>query len=237
MRLAFISDLHANVPALTAVFDAIDHLSADEVICLGDIVDLGPQPAEVVAMVRERGIACIGGNHDPLDERPAYPLLRDIEAWTEAQLSPDARAWLDALPFSVEREAHGHRLLGVHGSPRLDTENIDPDVPTETLRTMLQSSSHDVLVAGHTHAPLVRRLGRQLVVNCGSVGLAFEEVFRGGPGDPTVLPVAEFATVDLLSRGVSATIHRVPYDVDAYVAAVYASKMPRPEQWLRHRSQ
>jgi hypothetical protein len=85
-RVAFISDLHANLVALDAVFADIDRLGVDEIVCLGDIVDLGPQPRELLARLDEREVRCIQGNHDPLDEHPSHPALLDIETWTREQL-------------------------------------------------------------------------------------------------------------------------------------------------------
>ena len=79
MRFALISDLHSHAVALDAVLEDISGRGVDEVLCLGDIVDLGPQPQEVVDRLRALEIRCIEGNHDPLDEGPDLPLLAAIE--------------------------------------------------------------------------------------------------------------------------------------------------------------
>ncbi|MCO4743998.1 MAG: metallophosphoesterase family protein [Proteobacteria bacterium] len=232
MRIAFISDLHSNVPALVAVLADIDAVGVDETICLGDIVDLGPQPSEVVAMLRERGIESICGNHDPLDEGPDFWLLRDIEKWSDEALSPQDRDWLAALPAQVERTVDGVRILGVHGSPRRDTENLFPHTSDQELREILEGVEADVVVAGHTHLPMSRRLGRQLIVNVGSVGLAFEEGFNGAA--PRILPWAEYGIISVENGAASVQLRRVPVDVEAYAASVRAAGMPHPKEWLAH---
>ena len=68
MQVALVSDVHSHLVALDAVLAETDRLGVDRVLCLGDIVDLGPQPTETIARLRERNVTCIQGNHDPLDD-------------------------------------------------------------------------------------------------------------------------------------------------------------------------
>lgn len=230
MRLAFVSDIHGNLPALTAVLDDIEGRGADEVICLGDIVDLGPQSPEVIALLRERGIPCIEGNHDGLDEQPDVPVLRDIEVFTADQLTPEDRQWLDGLPFSVRRESQGVRILGVHGSPRRTTQGMRPEMGEVALGRLLEGTEADVVVCGHTHVPLVWRVGRVLVVNVGSVGQAFYEAYRGE--EPRCMPYAEYGIIEVRDGQPHPSIHRVPYDIETYARALRTSGMPHATEWM-----
>ena len=101
-RIAFISDIHANMEALNAVLQEIDKHGADMIICLGDVVGYGPNPKECIDIIRSREIPTIKGNHDDycsmLFEADITKRLRDdiktsIE-WTQTQLSFDDVDWL-----------------------------------------------------------------------------------------------------------------------------------------------
>jgi putative phosphoesterase len=178
VRIALISDLHANLVALDAVLADAAAAGADRVICLGDIVSLGPEPRETLARLRDRGIPCLQGNHDPLPPDP--PCLAELEAWCEERLTPEERAWLRALPARIEVPLDGTTtLLCVHGSPRSFDEQVLAETPDADLEAMLADHHAAVTVCGHTHVQLLRRLGDRVVVNVGSVGMPFEERTTG----------------------------------------------------------
>lgn len=229
MRVGLISDLHANVTALDAVLAELDRVGVDRLICLGDIVDIGPEPSEVVGRVRERCDLVIGGNHDPLDEGPSIPFLADIEQWTRDALSAEDRAWLDALEDETTIDVDGHRLLCVHGSPSARTDNVLASTEEATLRGWLGDRDFDVMVCGHTHVQLLRRLGKRSIVNVGSVGQPFESA-QAVP--PTVLPWAEFAIVTADRTGVTIELRRVHVDLDAVERRARQSTMPHIDTWL-----
>ena len=117
MRVAVLSDIHANVAALEAVLAVIP--SVDEVWQLGDVVGYGPEPDAVVARLREVGARGVRGNHDAaavgrLDIESFNADARQAMEWTQATIAADTREWLEALPERLERED----FLLVHGSPR-----------------------------------------------------------------------------------------------------------------------
>lgn len=236
MRLALISDLHAHLPALDAVLADAEAQGADRIVCLGDVIDMGPEPNAVCERLRERGIPTLTGNHDPLDEHPTFPLLAAIEAWTADVLDPDHRAWLDGLPFERHLVLDGVRVWCVHGSPVSNTDQILPDTPPAQLDAWCGDTPHDLLAAGHTHVPCVRRVSGRWVVNAGSVSQPFARAFDGTT-PPVVLPWAEYALVDLDGgRGAdgvrNARIRRVTYDLSAYEAACRRGGFPDPDAWL-----
>ena len=124
--LAIISDLHSNVEALNAVFEDIDRHRVERIVCLGDVVGYGPEPTEVLDLVRARVQACIRGNHDDAIRAGAYgfngPAKQAID-WTRAYLQPGYFSgfvvrqrwdWLTTLPLQL---AEGPDLF-IHGSPR-----------------------------------------------------------------------------------------------------------------------
>lgn len=231
MRVAFISDLHASLDALDAVLADIAERGVERVVCLGDIVDLGPEPGATLERLQQLGIPCIQGNHDTLDEHPPIPRLAEVEDWTRDQLSAEQLAWLGALPVEHLEDLDGLRVLCVHASPRSVGDQVLSDTPFETLSAWWGDRAFDVMVCGHTHVPLLRRLNDRLVVNVGSVGQPFRWAFAGGP-PPAVLPWSEYAIVGHVAGRVSVEHCRIPFDLEAFTRALRASTFPGGDAWL-----
>ncbi|MEN0062739.1 MAG: metallophosphoesterase family protein [Myxococcota bacterium] len=230
-RLAIVSDIHANLDALDAVLADIDRIGADRIVCLGDMVDVGPRPVATVERLRARCDVIIGGNHDPLDESPQTEFLADLAAWTRDQLAPPLRPWLSALPAEAVIELDGASVWCVHGSPWSTTDSVLPSTPQTQLRAWMAGRQHDVLACGHTHVQLCRRVDDTVIVNVGSVGMPFLEPIDGHR-PPVVLPWAEYAMVTSDAGLTSIDLRRVPYDQDQLRRTVGDSGMPHGEQWL-----
>lgn len=208
-RIAVLSDVHGNVPALEAVLDDIARRRADEVLVGGDLVGRGPEGRAVVERVRALGLACVRGNHEDLllDTRATAPEARDDIArctrWMAADLDDAAAALLAALPEAlVAASAPEVRL--VHGSPRSNRQGIGPWTSPDLVRELYDDVPERVLVCAHTHRPLVLEVAGGLVVNTGSVGLPFD-------GDPR----ASYALLERRRGGWRAEIRRVAYDRSA----------------------
>ena len=110
-KIAFISDVHANYEALSAMLRRLDAVGCDAIVCLGDIVGYGASPSECISLIREREIPCVMGNHDEyatmmLDMNPSVSRLREeirqSIAWTQSQLSTDELKWLASLRMRME---------------------------------------------------------------------------------------------------------------------------------------
>lgn len=186
MRIAVLSDIHGNLPALEAVLGACKPY--DAIWQLGDIVGYGPQPNEVVARLVEENAVGVRGNHDSaavgkLDTDSFNDDARAAVEWTAEQLEPATREWLAALPL---RSVDGSFTL-VHGSPRDPTWEYV--YSAGVARANLASFETPHCLVGHTHIPLVfrQRSGRmeavetqpnslfaigteRLIANPGSVG-------------------------------------------------------------------
>jgi predicted phosphodiesterase len=156
MRIAVLSDIHGNLPALEAVLDALRPY--DAVWQLGDIVGYGPQPDEVVARLVSENALGVRGNHDSaavgaLSVETFNDDARAAVEWTAARIGPDTRRWLEALPLRAIDEP----FTLVHASPR------DPDweyvYSTGIARANLAAFDTAVCLVGHTHVPLVFRQG------------------------------------------------------------------------------
>lgn len=152
MRYLIVSDIHANLVAFETV---IQHAGRfDGVWCLGDVVGYGPNPNECIERLRSLSHVCVAGNHDyaALGKLNLEDFNVDAQAstrWTEQQLTPDSRAFLESLP---ERYVEGNYTL-VHGSPR---EPIWEYLLFPSMATP-QFAYFDTptCFVGHTHAPVV----------------------------------------------------------------------------------
>ena len=232
MRVAFISDLHANIVALDAVLADIRARRVDQTVCLGDIVDLGPRPNEVVARLRELDIPCIHGNHDPLDEPTNVAHLVEIRDWSASVLTPENAAWLASLPAHLRMDLEGVDCLGVHGSPHGVSDNVTAETPHEVLQTWCSGHPFDLLVCGHTHVQLHRTFDGATIVNCGSVGQPFRRPYDG-TGEPEVLVQCDYAIIEVgQGRIREVELRSVPLDLAA-MRRTYPSDFPCLEQWLR----
>lgn len=177
MRIAFISDLHADVHALEAALKQIERLGCDSIVCVGDLVDGGLFPNELISVLRERGIPCIRGNHDrwalghgsaadPCGEATDMP----YDA-TAADLSGESLRFLAALPLSWSSEVEGVRISVHHARPSSDMDGVYPELARHVeLCGMLDDAEADVLVVGHTHVAFCIEVGdRGMVANPGAL--------------------------------------------------------------------
>jgi putative phosphoesterase len=226
-RVAVITDVHGNLAALEAVFDAIESMGVEAVYCGGDLVGYGPHPNEVCARLEDASIPTIYGNYDYAIARGledcgcAYRDQRDRELgqrsveWT---LEHTHRRWKDFmrdLPFDLRFELGNNRVRLVHGSPRKVNEYLFEDKPARTFERIAAGADCDVLVFGHTHQPWIHEYGGVLFVNCGSVG-------KSRDGDPR----AAFALLELDGDRVVAHIERVRYDAEAVGRELAAAGLP-----------
>jgi predicted phosphodiesterase len=227
MRLAIISDVHANLEALRATFHAIELKPPDRIVCLGDIVGYNSSPAECLALLRQAEVQCVAGNHDRavagrlLDATLPASAARSI-AWTRRQLRTDELDFLDHLPTELVVDGC---LLAVHGAlhgsePR---ENCYLDSPERRRESFLALQQHAsgvrVCAFGHTHHAGVWefRTGHEQALQAEVVGLredAFYLINPGTVGQPRSADVrASFMLLDTISRTV--TTSRVSYNARA----------------------
>lgn len=153
MKIAVVSDVHANLAALQAVLNDIDAVAPGAAIWhTGDIVGYNAEPNEVVALLRDRGAVGVMGNHDAavlgeIDVRWFNPEAAAAVRWTATRLTPESASWLHALPKISEMGA----ATLVHGSPRDPLGEYVADAVSA--RANLLSLSTPVLFHGHTHQP------------------------------------------------------------------------------------
>ena len=226
MRIAFLSDIHANLPALAAALESAHRHQANRIVVAGDVIGSGPHPAEVIRILQEKRAEVIRGNVERrvlrYRERPKA-MKRSLKksskghlAWTAAQLGEPEWEWLQSLPHQLLLPVGELQVLVVHGSVQSDDDYIFPSVTAEGLRGMMGDAHPDLLVCGHSHIPFIKVVGGLRVLNCGSVGRPIDGDPRGS------YIIANFTR----SREPHATIVRFHYPMDDLVADVERRKVP-----------
>jgi diadenosine tetraphosphatase ApaH/serine/threonine PP2A family protein phosphatase len=230
VRVAVLSDIHANLVALDAVIASMG--TVDAVWHLGDVVGYGPEPDGVVERLAGIGSVGVRGNHDAAavggDEIDWFnPDAKAAIQWTRSHISSGTRDWLTALP---ERHVEGPFGM-VHGSPREPMWEYIVSVPVARANLAMLTTPFGLF--GHTHLPMVYAeidgaveqiepadgstftlAGRRALINPGSVGQ---------PRDGIV--TSSFMLVD--TDAGTCTWRRVPYDIAAVQGAMTAARLPR----------
>jgi len=210
VRVAAISDIHGNLPALEAVLAEIDREGVDDIVVAGDTAH-GPWAAEIVDLLVERGARCVRGNADRevVDRSDRFGPLAP---WSADRLGERRLAVVAGWPLTVELSVDGlGETLVCHSTPTSDDPIYTRITPDAELVGILEEVDADVLVCGHTHMQYDRTLSSGLrVVNPGSVGSPYE----GARG----------AYWALLGPGVE--FRRTPYDVEGAAAAIEVLGVP-----------
>jgi putative phosphoesterase len=213
VRTLVVSDIHGNWPALEAVA-AVPH---DAVVCLGDVVGYGPQPAACLRWLRASGATMVQGNHDrSLADGVPSRCRVDFE-WLAAatrhvargQLTEEEKAFLRALPARREAALDGRRAVLMHAAPADPLYRyVGPD--RDAWQAAVQDVDADLVLVGHTHLPFDLRFERTEVLNPGSVG-------QPKDGDPR----AAYAVIE---DGV-ARLERRSYPVERTVEGLESARL------------
>lgn len=212
MRVALLSDIHANLVALDAVLAEI--VAADEVWVMGDTVGYGPDPGDVLAALTERGARLVAGNHDRavatgLGLELFNPAARAAALLHREWLSAEERDLLASLPLTFAAEP-GFTVC--HGSPRDPLWEYVFDL--RTAAAAMRSATTPHCCHGHTHVPAVHELaGGRRMINPGSVG-------QPRDGDPR----AAYAWLD--SESLAVEFRRVDYDIARTQGRMRARGLP-----------
>jgi putative phosphoesterase len=234
MRIGLFSDVHGNGVGLDAVLAELEDAGVDRLVCLGDLVEGGPQPDYCLRRVQELDCGAVLGNCDhwlvEYYREPELSERSDIGAWARERLGEDGLAALAALPDTRELDlGDGDRLLCVHGTPTSRVDRIEKTAPDDELLELLGDAT--VLAAGHTHEQWQRRVGDRLVLNPGRVGKDFGAVFDGDLRDLDGL--AQFAVLSVEGSRISVGLRRVPYSLDELRRVTLESGMPHAEEAAR----
>ncbi len=173
MKIVVVSDIHGNIAAL----DALPERDYDALWCIGDLVDYGPHPHEVVQWIKHNASACVRGNHDnaagfsadPRCSPPYKRLAAETLRYTQQVCSGDDLDYLRNLPLYREICTGSARFYLVHATPVDPLFGYCPE-DSAAWRDHVRAIDADVLIVGHTHTPFLRMEGRTAILNPGSLG-------------------------------------------------------------------
>jgi putative phosphoesterase len=234
MRLALLSDQHGNDVAFRAALEDVERLDVQEIVCLGDVVQGGSEPAQTLDRLAACGCKTVLGNADAFllevsadSPEPITERQLAVREWTLSQLTSSHLEQILSFAPVVRRELDGVSLLLFHGSPRSYDDVLLPELGDEALEPFLGHAA-TLLAGGHTHLQWTRRVGDALYVNPGSVGISYD---RHEPEPPTLRPLAEWALVTIADGSVAVEFRQVPYAVEDVQAAAKRSGRPYAEEW------
>ncbi|EEM10769.1 phosphodiesterase [Bacillus pseudomycoides] len=232
-KIAVISDIHGNIPALEAVLKDIKLKGIERIVCLGDLVGKGPHSSEAIEIIRKECEHVVMGNWDDFITKPS-----DFETlqWHQKQLSEQQRNYLRELPFSIEFIMSGKLIRMFHASPRSLYERVQPGAPMEQRVSLFENSNlteniegerkPDVVCYGDIHQAYVQNFRGKTLCNAGSVGNPLEItqasylIFEGIYGQKEA---ASF----------SIQLVRVPYDIELAIRLAREEEMPEIDAYIQ----
>jgi len=239
VQIAIVSDIHGNCVALDAALADLQHHPADYIVCLGDAIQGGPQPAQVVTRLRQIACPIIMGNADAWlltgietgqenipPER--HRKMQAIREWSLSCLSTDDQSFIAHFQPTVQVPVTTSRnLLCFHGSPTSFDDVILPNTPEDEFQRYLGSYAPHILAGGHTHIQHIRRLGNSFYFNPGSIGFAYshtqpEDMFRADPW-------AEYALLSVENGRTTLEFRRVPFGITELIQSYRDSGRPFAE--------
>ena len=210
MKIAFISDIHSNLPALEAV---LENVKGMPIYCAGDLVGYGPWPNEVCNLAQSMNFRCVMGNHDNMVVNGVHTDIKseayDSIKWTQKHINRQNLQWIARLPKRLDFA----NMLMVHGSPR----NLLNDYVFEHLSyldELLAEMEWDGIIMGHTHTPYTVWEGERFAMNPGSVG----QPRYGNVG-------ASYAIMDTETREIE--LCTVGYDIDLVTEKIIKEGLPK----------
>jgi protein phosphatase len=230
-RIALISDIHGNVPALEATLDDAERRGITRIFCLGDLVGKGPHSDRVVDICRGNCERIIRGNWDDglASTASDNPTLR----WHQERLGPERRAFLRALPNAIDFVLSGRRIRLVHASPRGVHHRVHQRDPDEKLEAMFDSTDFtghgfepEVVGYGDIHTAYLRTFHLKMLFNVGSVG------------NPLDLPLACYTILDgslddSVAGCLAINMVRVPYDIERAIREAEDEDMPELQPYAK----
>lgn len=202
-KVAFISDIHSNLPALEESLKEIQLRGVDEVYCLGDIIGYHSFPNEVIKLLKDNGVICIKGNHDKVISEGDFDRTLEenfVLTWNFDNLTENNRSFLNSLPETLDLNIEGFTIKLVHGSP--DSINQYIREGSEEADYFINNMTTDVLISAHTHIPYIVEKESKYLLNSGSIG-------KPKLGKPD----CSYILLNFMENSISPEIITLPYSV------------------------
>lgn len=234
MKIAIISDIHANLEALKSTLEDIKKRKVDKIICLGDIIAKGVHPKECIELIKENCDIVLRGNCDRYfsEEHNDINELSEEEVkrinWNQSMLNDEERKYLLNLPFSYEFYMSGSLVRLFHATPEKDNIVIINNDEIQTKLKMFYPSNNtmsqknaDVVIYGHIHHQYMDKIYNKTIINVGSVGNSFD-VIRNPLKDSNVMETTKSNYLIIegeydskkYSSDISFQFIKVQYDID-----------------------
>lgn len=208
MRLAVLSDIHGNLPALEAVLTDLRPLNVDHVIVAGDSINWGPFSHEVIDHIANRNWAVIRGNHELYlleqgrDEEPQYRRGWTTKRHLRETIPENLQYYIGSLPDSLTLYYPGLPSIAVfHASPGDHFRGVFIQMSDEEINAIFEHVSARTIIVGHTHLPMHKEIGKRQILNPGSVGVALDGIHG-----------ARYMLLDSDADGWTPTFRHVEYD-------------------------
>jgi len=212
-KLAILSDIHGNLPALEAVNADMQYFDVDHVIVPGDVISFGPFSRQVAENVIRNGWSVIRGNNEffLIDYKTPRapdewndPIQFAPTAWLEGQFDHTLKTIIGSWPDTLNlRFKDAPPIQVFHGTPQSPWDSIDWTSTDEGIEKILSNVETDFVICGHTHLPLDRQSGKWRIFNPGSVGVPLDGIFS-----------ASYMILDGNEQGWTPTFRRIPFDYE-----------------------
>jgi len=227
VKIAVFGDIHGNIEALKAAYEATILLKPDRIYHLGDLGGYAPYVNEVVDFLVKQGIEGVQGNYDDAVAndrehcgcRAEGPLQEEMAnrsfAWTKSHVSPESKAYMKSLPAEIKFTAEGKKVWLFHATPKKNNLYWFEDRPEKFFQEMADKGDADIMIYGHIHKPYRKDINGKVFINAGSVG-------KPKDGDPR----ACVAIADITRSAIKTEFIRVAYDVEKVATAISSRGLP-----------
>jgi len=227
VKIAVFGDIHGNIEALKAAYQAAWSSNAEKIYHLGDLGGYSPFVNEVVEFLREHNIDGVQGNYDETvandrehcgckyeDSLQEEMAIRSF-LWTKKHASLRTKEYLRKLPISIDFITEDRRVTLFHATPSKNNIYWYEDRPDKFFREMAAKTDADIMIFGHTHKPYRKDFENKIFINAGSVG-------KPKDGDPRSC----VTLIDITADKVNVEFLRVPYDVEKAASEIITSGLP-----------
>lgn len=227
MKIAILGDIHGNIEALKAAYDAAVSGNVEKIYHLGDLGGYAPFVNEVVDFLIEHKIEGVQGNYDDAVANDKEhcgckyedPVQAEMAAmsfeWTKKHAAQKSKDYMKSLPFEIAFEAEGRKVKIFHATPLKNNLYWHNDRNEDFFLHMARKADADIMIYGHTHIPYRKNLNNKIFINAGSVG-------KSKDGDAR----ACVCIVDIIPDNVTTEFLRIHYDIEKVASAIIESGLP-----------